>query len=214
MHCNLAKRVLASIICGVKKCSVDHKPSPAFHGEGAGKDKRQVLEAFLLSLATGLVAAALFEVLHNPESRKRYSGVARLSGRLFVSDHNRPRHKAALWAVAAMRWAMVALGSGAGSVAAGQILHDLSAGTIEPALPATLALGIVSGLYLVTISQSRGYLIRGIAALAGGLGLAAGIQHLLGGVPSAGEALMAVLVFGLTLAFCWRLFGLIPPLRY
>lgn len=171
------------------------------------------METFLVSLVSGLLASALFEVLHNPESRKRYSGVARLSGRLFVSDHNRPRHKAALWAVAGLRWTMVALGAGAGSAVMSGILNEASAGTVEPSVPAAIGLGIVSGLYLVTISQSRGYLIRGVVALIAGFGLAAGIIRVLGGVPSADEAVTAILVFGLSIAFCWRALGLIPVLR-
>jgi hypothetical protein len=172
------------------------------------------LEAFLVSLAAGLIASALFEALHNPESRRRYSGVARLSGRLFVSDHNRPRHRAALWAVAGLRWTSVALGAGAGSVLIAQYLVDISAGTLSPSLPLSIALGIVSGIYLVTISQSRGHLIRGVAALVAGLGIAAGMLRLMGGVPSAGEAVIAILVFGLAVAFVWRILGLIPPLRH
>lgn len=172
------------------------------------------MEAFLVSLAAGLIASALFEVLHNPESRRRYSGVARLSGRLFVSDHNRPRHKAALWAIAGLRWTSVALGAGAGSMLMARQLADISADTLGPSLPLSIALGIVSGIYLVTITQSRGYLIRGLAALVAGLGIAAGILRVMGGVPSAGEAVVASLIFGLSVAFSWRILGLIPPLRH
>jgi hypothetical protein len=172
------------------------------------------VETFLVSLVSGLIASALFEVLHNPESRKRYAGVARLSGRLFVSDHNRPRHKAALWAVAGLRWTMVALGAGAGSAVMSGMLNEASAGTVGPNIPSAIALGIASGLYLVTISQSRGYLIRGVAAMITGFGVAVGILRVLGGVPSADEAVTAILVFALAIAFCWRALGLIPVLRH
>lgn len=176
--------------------------------------KGAALEAFAVSLVAGLIASALFELVHNPESRKRYAGMARLSGRLFVSDHNRPRHKAALWVITGLRWTLVALGAGAGSALLGGFLNEASAGTVGPSVPAAIALGMVSGLYLVTITQSRGYLIRGLGALVLGGGAAIGIVRMLGSVPSADEAVTVILVFGLAIAFAWRLLGLIPPLRH
>ena len=172
------------------------------------------MEAFLIALAAGLAASAIFELLHVPDARRRHSGATRLSGRLLVSDHNRPRHKAALWALTAARWTLVALGAGAGGWLIGGMLADQSAGTVGATTPILATLGIVSGLYMVTITQSRGALVRGVIALLAGTGIAAGILNLLGGVPSAGEAVIAILVFGLSIAFCWRALGLIPPLRH
>ena len=167
-----------------------------------------VLETFLVSLVSGLLAAALFEVLHHPEDRKRGTANARLSGRLFVSDHNRPRHRAALWAMAAIRWTLVALGAGLAGLYGLDLMVVLGANGADLPAGALIGLAVITALFIANATRSQGHAIRGVISTAAGIGLAALILRF------SGDAMVtALMVTGLSIAFVWRALGLVPPLR-
>lgn len=180
------------------------------HERGAlsGLKGQDSLETFLISLVSGLLAAALFEVLHHPEDRKRGPANARLSGRLFVSDHNRPRHRAALWAMAGVRWTLVALSAGLAGFYGLSLMVTLGANGADLPPGALIGLAVITALFIANATRSQGHIIRGLIAVIAGLGLAALIIRL-------GDDAMvtALLVTGLSIAFLWRALGLVPPLR-
>lgn len=166
------------------------------------------METFLISLAAGLVAAAAFEALHRPDDRSRNAGGSRLSGRLFVSDHNRPRHRAALWAMAGIRWSLVALGAGVSGLFAPELMVQLGANGTELPLPANGGLAIIAGLFIANATRSQGHVLRGFIAVIVGIGLAALLIRFAGD-----DMATALLATGLSIAFVWRALGLVPPLR-
>lgn|GEM_PF-2553993 len=165
------------------------------------------METFLVSLVSGLLAAIVFELLHHPEDRKRTAG-ARLSGRLFVSDHNRPRHRAALLTMAGIRWSLVALGAGLAGLYGLNLMVLLGANGAELPASAMTGLAVITALFIANATRSQGHILRGIAAAIIGLGLAAIIIRL------TGDAMVtALMVTGLSVALIWRALGLAPPLR-
>ena len=166
------------------------------------------METFLVSLVCGLLAAALFEVLHHPEDRKRGNGGARLSGRLFVSGHNRPRHRAALWAMAGIRWTLVALSAGLAGLYGLSLMVMLGANGADLPAGAMIGLAIITALFIANATRSQGHAFRGVIAAIAGLGLAALI------IRFTGDAMVtALMATGLSIAFIWRTLGLVPPLR-
>ncbi|MGP1275988.1 MAG: hypothetical protein ACQRW7_11275 [Caulobacterales bacterium] len=165
------------------------------------------MTTFLVSLVSGLLAAILFELLHHPEDARRGGGT-RLSGRLFVSDHNRPRHRAALLTMAGIRWSLVAIGAGLAGLYGLALMVLLGANGAELPASAMTGLAIITALFIANATRSQAHIVRGLAAIIIGLGLAALIIGL------TGDAMVtALMVTGLSVALIWRALGLVPPLR-